>query len=128
MAPASAGSLSRLISTYYDTPDLTLKHRGLSLRVREQSGRFTQTVKSGDLAGGDFLTRGEWEDELGERRPDPDAAQSGQHLPDGIAGALQPLFATDVTRTTVAIELAPETRIEAAIDQGEIRSAAGGGT
>jgi len=128
MAPASAGSLSRLISTYYDTPDLALKHRGLSLRVREQSGRFTQTVKSGDLAGGDFLTRGEWEDELGERRPDPDAAQSGQHLPDGIAGALQPLFATDVTRTTVAIEHAPATRIEAAIDQGEIRSAAGGGT
>jgi inorganic triphosphatase YgiF len=128
MAPASAGSPSRLISTYYDTPDLALKHQGLSLRVREQSGRFIQTVKSGDLAGSDFLTRGEWEDELAESCPDPGAAQSGEHLPDGIAGALQPLFATDVTRTTVAIEPAPATRIEAAIDQGEIRSAAGGGT
>lgn len=128
MAPASAGSPSRLISTYYDTPDLALKRQGLSLRVREQSGRFIQTVKSGDLAGGDFLTRGEWEDELTESCPDPDAALSGEHLPDGIAGALQPLFATDVTRTTVAIEPAQATRIEAAIDQGEIRAAAGGGT
>ena len=128
MAPTSAASPSRLISTYYDTPDLALKRRGLSLRVREQSGRFIQTVKSGDPAGGDFLTRGEWEDELAESCPDPNAARSGEHLPDGIAGDLQPLFATDVTRTTVEIEPAPATRIEAAIDQGEIRAAAGGGT
>ena len=128
MAPESASTDARLISTYYDTPDLALKRRGLSLRVREQSGRFIQTVKSGDLAGGDFLTRGEWEDELTESCPDPDATQSGEHLPDGIAGDLQPLFATDVTRTTVAIEPVPATRIEAAIDQGEIRAAGGGGT
>ena len=77
MAPESASTDARLISTYYDTPDLALKRRGLSLRVREQSGRFIQTVKSGDLAGGDFLTRGEWEDELAESSPDPDATQSG---------------------------------------------------
>ncbi len=128
MAPASASSHSRLISTYYDTPDLALKRRGLSLRVREQGGRFIQTVKTGDLSGGDVLTRGEWEDELAESCPDPHAAQSGEHLPDGIAGDLQPLFATDVTRTTFAIEPAPATRIEAAIDQGEIRAAGGGGT
>jgi triphosphatase len=128
MAPSSASSYSRLISTYYDTPDLALKRQGLSLRVREQDGRFIQSVKAGDPSSGDILTRGEWEDELAESCPDPDAAQSGDHLPDGIADALQPLFATDVTRTTVAIEPAPATRIEAAIDQGEIRAATGGGT
>jgi triphosphatase len=128
MAPASAGSDSRLVSTYYDTPDLALKRRGLSLRVREQGGRFIQTVKGGDPGGGDLLTRGEWEDELDKSCPDPHAAQSGEHLPDGIAGDLQPLFATDVTRTTLAIEPAPQTRIEAAIDQGEIRAADGDAT
>jgi triphosphatase len=128
MSPSSAGSDSRLISTYYDTPDLALKRQGVSLRVREQGGRFIQTVKTGDPSSGDVLTRGEWEDELAGSRPDPGALQSGEHLPDGIAGALQPLFATDVTRTTVAIEPAPATRIEAAIDQGEIRAAGGGGT
>ena len=127
MAPTSASSQSRLISTYYDTPTLELKRRGLTLRVREQGDRFIQTVKTGDPGGGDLLMRGEWEDELAESRPDPEAAQSGEHLPDGIAGDLQPLFATDVTRTTFAIEPAPATRIEAAIDQGEIRAAGGGG-
>ena len=128
MSPSSAGSDSRLISTYYDTPDLALKRRGVSLRIREQGGRFIQTVKTGDPSSGDVLTRGEWEDELAESRPDPGASQSSEHLPDGIAGALQPVFATDVTRTTVAIEPAPATRIEAAIDQGEIRAAGDGGT
>jgi inorganic triphosphatase YgiF len=125
MASTSAGTQARLVSTYYDTPKLALKRRGLTLRVREQGDRFIQTVKTGDPSGGDLLTRGEWEDELAENRPDPEAVQSGEHLPDGIAGDLQPLFATDVTRTTFAIESAPATRIEAAIDQGEIRAAGG---
>jgi len=128
MAPTSTGAQSRLISTYYDTPNLALKRQGLTLRVREQGDRFIQTVKAGDPGGGDLLTRGEWEDELAESRPDPEAAQSGEHLPEGIASDLQPLFATDVTRTTFAIESAPATRIEAAIDQGEIRAAGGGKT
>src|SRR5499433_1222196 len=128
MAPTSTGAQSRLISTYYDTPNLALKRQGLTLRVREQGDRFIQTVKAGDPGGGDLLTRGEWEDELAESRPDPEAAQSGEHLPDGIASDLQPLFATDVTRTTFAIESAPATRIEAAIDQGEIRAAGGNET
>jgi len=127
MTPASAGVPSRLISTYYDTPDLALKRRGLSLRVREQGGRFIQTVKTTNPGGIDILKRGEWEDELAEARPDPYAAQSGEHLPEGISGDLQPLFATDVTRTTFAIKPASATRIEAAIDQGEIRAAGNGG-
>src|SRR5215472_830919 len=126
MAPTSTGAQSRLISTYYDTPNLALKRQGLTLRVREQGDRFIQTVKAGDPGGGDLLTRGEWEDELAESRPDPQAAQSGEHLPEGIASDLQPRFATDVTRTTFAIESAPATRIEAAIDQGEIRAAGDG--
>jgi len=126
MAPGSVSSRSRLVSTYYDTPDLALKRRGVSLRVREQDGRFIQTVKTGDPTRGDVLTRGEWEDELAESGPDAHAAQSGDHLPEGVAGDLQPLFATDVTRTMVAIEPAAATRIEAAIDEGEIRAGADG--
>jgi inorganic triphosphatase YgiF len=125
MARESASSCCRLVSTYYDTPDLALKRQGMTLRVRERGGRFIQTVKTGDLAGGDFLSRGEWEDELTENRPDPGAARSGEHLPEGVGAGLQPRFATDVTRTTVALEPAPATRIEAAIDQGEIRVAGG---
>src|SRR4029077_9073174 len=97
MASPAASSCSRLISTYYDTPDLALKRRGLSLRVREQDSRFIQTVKMAGV-GGDLLSRGEWEDELAENSPDPQASQSGGRLPEGIAENLRPLFATDVTR------------------------------
>jgi triphosphatase len=128
IAPASAAAPRRQISTYYDTPDLRLWHQGLTLRVREQEGRFIQTVKRGDRTGVDVLTRDEWEDQLAHNRPDPNAAQSGEPLPDGIDDNLRPLFATDVTRTTVEIEPAPSTRIEAAIDEGEIRAASGNRT
>jgi inorganic triphosphatase YgiF len=128
LAAAPTGAPRRLISTYYDTPDLRLWHQGLTLRVREQEGRFIQTVKRGDLSTADILTRGEWEDQLAEHRPDPNAPQSGKQLPEGVDDALRPLFATDVTRTTVEIEPAPSTRIEAAIDEGEIRADSGNRT
>jgi len=120
MAPVS--TQQRLISTYYDTPNSILEQRGLTLRVREQGGHFTQTVKAGDIAA-DILSRGEWEDAVAEDRPDPNAAQSGPHVPEDAAGDLRPRFVTEVTREIFKIAPVPETVIEAAIDQGEIRAA-----
>jgi triphosphatase len=122
MAMARVSTQERLTSTYYDTPDAALKQRGLTLRVRDQGGNFLQTVKEGDLASGDLLSRGEWEDAIAEGRPDPDAAQSGPRLPEGAAGDLRPFFITEVTRTIFAIEPLPGTKIEAAVDEGEIRA------
>jgi len=123
MAMARVSTQERLTSTYYDTPDSALKQRGLTLRVRDQGGHFLQTVKKGDLAAGDLLARGEWEDRVAEGRPDPDAAQSGPRLPEGAAADLRPVFVTEVARTIFAIEPLPGTAIEAAIDEGEIRAA-----
>src|SRR5438270_3749759 len=123
MAMARVSTQERLTSTYYDTPDSALKQRGLTLRVRDQGGHFLQTVKQGDLAAGDLLARGEWEDRVAEGRPDPDAAQSGPRLPEGAAADLRPVFVTEVARTIFAIEPLPGTAIEAAIDEGEIRAA-----
>jgi triphosphatase len=122
MATARVSTQERLISTYYDTPDAALKLRGLTLRVRDQGGHFVQTVKEGDLASGDLLSRGEWEDAVAESRPDPDAAQSGPRLPEGAAGDLRPVFVTEVTRTILPIEPVLGTSIEAAVDEGEIRA------
>jgi inorganic triphosphatase YgiF len=122
MAMARVSAQERLTSTYYDTPDATLKQRGLTLRVRDQGGHYLQTVKEGDLASGDLLSRGEWEDAIAEGRPDPDAAQSGPRLPKGAAADLRPFFVTEVTRTIFAIEPRPGTAIEAAVDEGEIRA------
>lgn len=66
MTMARVSTQERLISTYYDTPNSALKQRGLTLRVRDQSGHFLQTVKEGDLGSEDLLSRGEWEDAVAE--------------------------------------------------------------
>jgi triphosphatase len=121
IAAQPLGAPQRLVSTYYDTEGLALAQRGVVLRVREEDGRFTQTVKLGELDGGDFLTRGEWEDPLSEDRPDPEAPNSGAVLPAIAAADLRPVFVTDVTRRRVNLEPAPGTDIEAAVDEGEIR-------
>jgi triphosphatase len=123
MAPGSVSAQERLVSTYYDTPDLTLQRSGLTLRVREQAGRFTQTVKAENAARAGLHARGEWEDWLTENRPKPDAPQSGSQLPPGAGADLRELFATDVMRTVVEMEPRADTRIEAAIDEGEVRLA-----
>jgi triphosphatase len=122
MAPGAVTVRRTLVATYFDTPDLALKQAGSVLRVRNEEGRFVQTFKTGDFDGANLLTRGEWQDIVAENRPDPHAPHSGSLLPQSVAGDLHPLFVTEVVRETVVIEPRPETRIEAAIDTGEIRA------
>jgi inorganic triphosphatase YgiF len=112
-----------LTSTYYDTLDLALHREMLTLRVRKQGRKFVQTVKAVDLAGPSLFARREWEDPIASRRPDIDASKTGRRLPESIRGQdLRPVFTTSVTRTVIEIEPKPATRIEAAIDEGKIRT------
>jgi triphosphatase len=110
---------AKLISTYYETDDRALRRKGLSLRVRERDGQFVQTVKAlGDKAG--TLSRGEWEDVISAADPDLDAPETGRFLEPEIVKRLKPVFRTEVRRDLVELCPAPGTRIEAAIDRGEI--------
>ncbi len=124
MAPGATPSRSCLCATYYDTADRALNRRGMSLRVREADGRFVQSVKADGTADAGVPMRGEWEDEIAGGKPDLEAPLSGGRLPPGIADHLKPLFATAVTRTTIALEPSPSLLIEAAIEEGEIRGIA----
>jgi inorganic triphosphatase YgiF len=109
-----------LTSTYYDTADLALKRCALSLRVREKNGRFIQGVKS---SGSGNLSRGEWEEEITSADPDLAARRTIRHLPkQARRGGLKPLFTTAVQRTALDLATRRATRIEAAIDRGEIRA------
>jgi len=111
-----------LNSTYYDSADLALRQHHLTLRIREQDGTHVQTLKSEGPAAEDPLSRGEWEDAVDGDQPSLAAPNSGPRFRDLLAGAvLQPLFSTTVRRTIVQIEVGSATRIEAAIDEGEIR-------
>jgi inorganic triphosphatase YgiF len=117
----------KLVSTYYDTPALALHREGLTLRVRKQGREFVQTVKAENPAHADMLERKEWEDQIPSKRPVLDAPTTGKRLPDTVRDEeLRPVFTTTVTRTVIEISPDPSARIEAAIDEGEIRASDSG--
>jgi triphosphatase len=118
---------TNVVSTYYDTPALILNREGLTLRVRKQGQSFVQTVKANDLIGKNVWERREWEEPITSSRPDLNAPKTRAHLPQAIREKeLRSIFTTAVTRKVIEIEPHPSTRIEVAIDKGEIRTADGG--
>jgi triphosphatase len=118
------GREARLVATYFDTPDGALARQGLTLRVREQGGRSVQTVKSASSSGA-ALVRGEWEDEIAGASPDPHAPQTGRFIPAGASDRLVALVRTEIVRRIVMLCPNPETRIEAAVDQGRVAATQG---
>lgn len=130
-AGGDPGREARLVTTYFDTPEGALARQGLTLRVREEAGSFVQTVKCaggndvGDGIGGAALVRGEWEDPIAGASPDPQAPQTGRFVPAEAAEALQALTRTEIARQTFMLRPNPETRIEAAADQGQVAAVDG---
>jgi inorganic triphosphatase YgiF len=124
MGQVSRPAASTLVAVYYDSEDLKLHQQGLSLRVRDEDGRQVQTLKSHDGGSPDILTRNEWEDVIADHIPDFSAPQSGPRLAEVVSpGELRPLFKTIVRRTKFELEPRPSTRVEVALDEGEIRGA-----
>ena len=104
-------------SVYFDTKAERLRRAGMSLRVRVIGDKRLQTVK----ANGSGLDRGEWEAEVPELAPDPDAA-AATPLKKLIAKrrfqrALAPIFETQVKRRTWDVQR-DNSRIEVALDEG----------
>lgn len=124
MAATGGSRRSKLVSTYYETEDRALARMGVVLRVREEDGRFIQTVKSLPTDGAP-LARDEWEDVIAADGPDPRAPESGRFLTGRIAERLEPVFRTIVQRDRVELSPVPGTLIEAAVDRGDIRTCSG---
>ncbi|MET0271373.1 MAG: CHAD domain-containing protein [Phenylobacterium sp.] len=114
-APAGDDESRELISVYFDTPDLALQKKGVSLRVRESKGRRVQTLKRGE-----GLSREEHEEQIPGDRPDPDLGPLRELLPDGQADDLKPAFNVHVTRRQRLIRY-HDAEIELALDHGEVR-------
>lgn len=117
----------RLVSTYYDTSDLRLRQRGFTLRVRQDGDRFTQTVKSAHAGPDSVMRRGEWSVPVEAAEPDLTLLNDPEVLEQiglVVAGELQPLFTTDVTRQARTYRVGKgadaRARIEAAWDRGEV--------
>lgn len=114
----------RLVSIYYDTPDLQLLKKQVSLRVRRMSGGWFQAVKGSGHSLAGLHQRMEWEDIIARGYPDftkitePSLARifADQNLRD----ALQPIFVTDVKRTEWQLAYDDGTAIEVALDLGQL--------
>ena len=58
-----------LVSVYFDTANLKLRNKGLSLRVRRIGRRHVQTIKQ-ETGGSDALfARNEWEHDIAGKSP-----------------------------------------------------------
>src|SRR5437868_3390123 len=92
-----AGGPRNLESVYFDTADLRLRRKNLTLRVRKQGRQYVQTVKSGGHPHGGAMHRGEWEAPVANAAPDV-TAMNGQ-LGRLRASELKPVFASHIKRT-----------------------------
>jgi len=120
----SKGTRKHLKSIYYDTPRRTLRHNGLSLRVRQTGGRFVQTVKR--ESAGDPLRRGEWEASVPSANPD--LALAMPFIPDELRSEIGPdgleaVFTADIHRHERILDL-PAGTIEIAFDHGLLKAGA----
>lgn len=117
---AGAGAEMHLVSTYFDTPTLTLRDNGLTLRVRKTGKGTIQTVKAAGSAAAGLFARPEWERGIDGDLPVIDAASGPiAHLLQGEPVAER--FTTDITRTIWTIA-ADGATIEVALDRGAVRA------
>ena len=113
----------RLLSLYFDTPDLALKARRVALRLRRVGYHWIQGLKGETRAEGALSRRPEWEVAVAAGEPDPSVLPAeARALLQGVdLAALVPVFQTDIRRTTWEV-IQGASRVEVALDRGEIRA------
>ena len=113
------------VTTYFDTPDSVLDAAGLTLRVRRSGKTLIQTVKSRSDWRGVATSRNEWEWPIGRDEPDVGRLAEVRTLAmaaTAIKDRLEPVFVTDIRRTTRLLHLDENTVVEAAFDEGSIEA------
>ena len=115
--------------TYFDTPDLRLRHCEVGLRVRRVNGGWIQNMKSGANSNGGLLTRHEWESPVAGPAPELTrlrAVVDDKHIRRAVLAApalaqrLAPVFTTRVKRTVWDLRLEAGDHIECALDYGRL--------
>lgn len=107
---------------YYDTADGYFARHKMGLRVREENGQFTLTLKTDGKVIGGLHIRPEYNVSLISAQPDLSQLQQlgDVILPDDLH--LQPIFSTNFERRLWVVECGNSTEIEIALDQGEIQA------
>ena len=113
----------RLVSTYYDTADMTLTQHGIAYRVRDKGdGSFEATVKTSRQSKDGLSERLELNLPLAEAKPELNgfaALGLGYELSELTPAGVRALFTVDVERITYILDYAGAV-IELAIDKGAI--------
>ncbi|SNR95975.1 adenylate cyclase [Methylobacillus rhizosphaerae] len=113
----------RLVSTYYDTEDLQLLDRLISLRVRRMSGGWFQAVKAAGHSLAGLHQRLEWEDIISKGEPDYTKIIDPSLTPifdnPALREALKPIFTTDMQRTEWQLAY-QGSHIELSLDNGQL--------
>ena len=123
-ASDSAAKPVSLVSVYFDTDELKLHQKGLSLRVRRIGRRHVQTIKQENPGNAALFARGEWEHDVATKQPDLDAARDTALAPllnNKLRRALKPVFETRVHRKVFQIRRG-QSDIEISIDKGKIEA------
>lgn len=115
----------KLLNIYYETPDMQLRRHDMGLRIRGVDGRYEMTMKTAGQTVGGLHQRPEYNVELAEpvlalSRFPQDMWPQGLDVA-SLETALAPLFRTDFEREKWVVTYG-ESRIEIALDQGEIQS------
>ena len=112
----------RLFNTYYDTPDLDLRKRGIALRLRRKDwALWLMTVKGGDSGAGGLAQRSEWEAPTQPGVFDFSIVtdEKLREFLESHHSRLQAVFSTDFTRTAWVLKF-DESVVELALDRGKI--------
>jgi triphosphatase len=115
----------QLANTYYDTSHFKLRELAIGMRIRTIGDRYLQTIKSSGKVIGGLHQRNEDEIELTENRLAIDQITE-PYLQILVEEALEedgeflPCFNTDFERNQCVLTFSDGTRIEVALDVGEI--------
>lgn len=113
----------KLVTVYFDTPDHALRRLGLSLRVRKVGRAYVQCVKRAHKKLGGILVRTEWEGPVSSQDPAisviEDKALRRQIRHVGVE-QLQPVFRTDVQRSSRTLKFDDGSAASLDIDVGDI--------
>lgn len=116
---------TQLLNIYYETPDNWLRRHDMGLRIRGYDDKYEMTMKIAGRVVGGLHQRPEYNISL--EKPELELSQFPQevwpegHLPEDLAGRVQPLFSTHFDREKWLVTLG-ESRIEIALDLGEVKA------
>ena len=117
-------TIHKLLSIYYDTPDLILLDAGITLRVRHISGRWVQTIKATSCSKVGLHQRIEWEDVIASEHLNftkiLDSKMFKLFDDRKLRDKLIPIFQTEVRRNEWQLAFDNGDRVEIALDLGQL--------